>query len=156
MSDLISRQAAIDEAEEWIETYNSGRGGQRERDAIKHVISGIKKLPSAQPEPSDAVYRLYKRAYEAGQRNARPELHFDEWCTDCKEYDQERRRCPRWNKVIRETLKDAQPEQPEIIRCKDCKFYTAYDYTGKLMCKRIGKGMILPKPEDFCSYAERR
>jgi hypothetical protein len=47
-------------------------------------------------------------------------------------------------------------EQPEIIRCKDCKFYTAYDYTGKLMCKRIGKGMILPKPEDFCSYAERR
>ena len=45
--------------------------------------------------------------------------------------------------------------QPDIIRCKDCKFYTAYDYTGKLMCKRIGKGMILPKPEDYCSYAER-
>ena len=50
MGDLIERQAAIDEAEEWIETYNSGRGGQRERDAIKHVISGIKKLPSAQQE----------------------------------------------------------------------------------------------------------
>ena len=47
------------------------------------------------------------------------------------------------------------PVQSEIIRCKDCKFYTAYDYTGKLMCKRIGKGMILPKPEDYCSYAER-
>ena len=45
--------------------------------------------------------------------------------------------------------------QTEIVRCKDCKFYTAYDYTGKLMCKRIGKGMILPKPEDYCSYAER-
>ena len=45
--------------------------------------------------------------------------------------------------------------QPDIIYCKDCKFYTAYDYTGKLMCKRIGKGMILPKPEDYCSYAER-
>ena len=50
MNDLISRQAAIDEAEEWIKTYNSGRGGQREQDAIKHVISGIKKLSSAQPE----------------------------------------------------------------------------------------------------------
>ena len=48
MSDLINRQDAIDEAEEWIETYSSGRGGQRERDVIKHVISGIKKLPSAQ------------------------------------------------------------------------------------------------------------
>lgn len=62
MSDLINRQDAIDEAEEWIETYSSGRGGQRERDAIKHVISGIKKLPSVQqwipcserlPKPSE-------------------------------------------------------------------------------------------------------
>lgn len=50
MDDLISRQAVINEAEEWIETYTSGRGGQRERDAIKHVISGIKTMPSAQPE----------------------------------------------------------------------------------------------------------
>lgn len=48
MDDLISRQVAIDEAEEWIETYSHGRGGQRERNLIKHVISGIKKLPSAQ------------------------------------------------------------------------------------------------------------
>lgn len=62
MDDLIRRQDAINEAEEWIETYSSGRGGQRERDAIKHVISGIKKLPSVQqwipcserlPEDSD-------------------------------------------------------------------------------------------------------
>lgn len=50
MDDTISRQAVIDEAEEWIETYNSGRGGKRERDAIKRVISRIKKLPSAEPE----------------------------------------------------------------------------------------------------------
>lgn len=33
----------------------------------------------------------------------------DEWCTDCKEYDHEKNCCPRFNKVIRETLKDAQP-----------------------------------------------
>lgn len=44
-------------------------------------------LPSAQPEPEEF-----------------------EWCTDCKEYDQERNCCPRWNRVIRNTLKDAQPE----------------------------------------------
>lgn len=31
----------------------------------------------------------------------------DEWCTDCKEYDQERHCCPRWNRVIRETLADS-------------------------------------------------
>ena len=57
MDDLISRQDAIDEAEEWIETYSSGRGGQRERDAIKHVIDGIKKLPSAQPDLAEKLYQ---------------------------------------------------------------------------------------------------
>lgn len=43
--------------------------------------------------------------------DAQSEPHYDEWCTDCKEYDHERHCCPRWNRVIRETLKDAQPEQ---------------------------------------------
>jgi len=39
----------------------------------------IKKLPSAEPD-------------------------FNEWCTDCKEYDQERHCYPRYNRVIREAL----------------------------------------------------
>lgn len=56
---------------------------------------------------------------------------------------------------IAKALEELPSAQHKVIRCKDCKFYTAYDYTGKLMCKRIGKGMILPKPEDYCSYAER-
>lgn len=30
-----------------------------------------------------------------------------EWCTDCKEYDHERHCCPRWTKVIRNTLNDS-------------------------------------------------
>jgi len=50
VQDLISRQAAIDEAEEWIEVVYCERAEQRERDAIKHVINGIKQLPSVQPE----------------------------------------------------------------------------------------------------------
>ena len=29
----------------------------------------------------------------------------DEWCTDCKEYDTEKKCCPRFNKVIREAMK---------------------------------------------------
>ena len=40
----------------------------------------------------------------------------DEWCTDCSEYDHERHCCPRWNRVIRETLKDAQSEQTKMIK----------------------------------------
>ena len=35
---------------------------------------------------------------------AQPDL--DEWCTDCKEYDQEKHCCPRWNRVIRETAEE--------------------------------------------------
>lgn len=33
-------------------------------------------------------------------------LSFDEWCTDCKEYDKEKHCCPRFNKVIRETIQE--------------------------------------------------
>ena len=29
------------------------------------------------------------------------EKAFDEWCTDCKEYDHNRNCCPRYNRVIR-------------------------------------------------------
>ena len=88
----------------------------------ENVIQDIKDLPSAQPEP-----------------------HYDEWCTDCKEYDHERHCCPRWNRVIRETLKDA---QPEIIRCKDCKWKQGSE------CVRFAD--VRPWPDDFCSRAERR
>ena len=41
--------------------------------------------------------------------SAQPDL--DEWCTDCKEYDKERNSCPRWNRVIKETLNDLQEER---------------------------------------------
>ena len=59
MNDLISRQAAIDEAEEWIEIAYCERVRQRERDAIRHVIKGIKKLPSVQPEDCDTCKHGY-------------------------------------------------------------------------------------------------
>ena len=39
--------------------------------------------------------------------SAQPERRYDEWCTDCKEYDKEKHCCPRWNRVIRTTLQEA-------------------------------------------------
>lgn len=33
-----------------------------------------------------------------------PEYNMDEWCTDCKEYDQERHCCPKYNRVIRDAV----------------------------------------------------
>jgi hypothetical protein len=38
--------------------------------------------------------------------SAQPEIHFDEWCVDCKEYDHDKHCCPRFNKVIRRTVKE--------------------------------------------------
>ena len=86
MEQLIPKQAAIDVVTD-------------ELDMIDHVPQWVfdrlekrlKQLPPAQPKPN-----------------------YDEWCTDCKEYDKEKHSCPRWNKVIKITvneLKSAQPEQ---------------------------------------------
>lgn len=37
----------------------------------------------------------------------RGNMKLDEWCMDCKEYDHERKCCPRYNRVIRQTLDEA-------------------------------------------------
>ena len=39
-----------------------------------------------------------------------------EWCTDCKEYDQEAHCCHRWNKVIRQTVSE--------LNCDNCWYKT--------------------------------
>lgn len=117
--DTIYRQAAIDEIARWI--------GYIDEDMILRIQTGLKKVPSAQPE-----YWL------------------DEWCTECKEYDHERHCCPRFNHVIRTTLQEVQAEQPGIIRCKDCKYWRE-DHT----CKE--HSLVSPMlANDFCSRAERR
>lgn len=42
-------------------------------------------------------------------------------------------------------------KQPDIIRCKDCKKNPSWEWVG---CPMTGKNTR--KPDDFCSYAERR
>ena len=99
MTDYISRQAAIDALDVGAEVLRRVLdeadvvGAERAKyewglGLIESYIADVNDLPSAQSEP-----------------------HYDEWCDDCKEYDKERHCCPRWNRVIRQTLKDAQPEQ---------------------------------------------
>ena len=47
--------------------------------------------------------------------------------------------------------------QPEIVRCKDCK-YVGTDATCCLVCDREGMGLrpYHVRKDDYCSYAERR
>ena len=48
----------------------------------------------------------------SGSAKAKPaEPDTYEWCRDCKEYDHNRHCCPRWNRVIRTTLEEAQLER---------------------------------------------
>ena len=102
MADLIDRQAAIDALDVLCQEHRYKIPGKREtysqyneawQDALDRAEGAIGNLPSAQPE-----------------------LNYDEWCIDCKEYNKEKHCCPRWNKVIRETLKDAQRWIPRSER----------------------------------------
>ena len=86
--DVISRQAAIEALGEQPLAWEQGEYEEGLQTQWESDVEAIKNLPPAQPEP-----------------------HYDEWCTDCKEYDKERHCCPRWNKVIRQALADALPEQ---------------------------------------------
>ena len=90
MDDLISRQAAI----RWVKTECNPYGKPTlDFESGKKVIEHLEQMPSAQPEEF-------------------------EWCTDCKEYDQERHCCPRWTKVIRNTVEELK-KQAQWIPCSE-------------------------------------
>ena len=44
------------------------------------------------------------------------ELNEFEWCTDCKEYDQEQHCCHRWTQNIRRTVEELKAQYPERHR----------------------------------------
>lgn len=58
-----------------------------------------------------------------------------------------------------EQLPTAQPEQPEIVRCKDCKYLLPKgSFCSKDMCGLRGMAHYhhVDIHNDFCSWAERR
>jgi len=72
---------------------------------------------------------------------------------DDDEYGMGQRSEWRYIKKILETLPSA---QPEIIRCKDCKYWTHIKRTNRYWCKTDdGLFDLNPSPDDFCSRAER-
>ena len=84
--------------------------------------------------------------------SAQPEQHLDEWCVDCKEYDKEKHSCPRWNRVIRQTLLDAQPEHKTG--------YWILDRSGAYCCSKCMEPCAtyaMMKPRDkFCKMCGSR
>ena len=95
-------------------------------------------------------FHVYPKMWD--EINALPSAEEEsfEWCTDCKEYDQEAHCCHRWSKVIRKTV-----EEMQIVRCKDCIYADYMDDVKALWCSEGGRGKTVA-PEDFCSYGERK
>lgn len=89
-----------------------------------------------------------------------PELHYDEWCDSCQEYDHNKHCCPRWNKVIKNTveeLKVAQSEPPwipvterlpKIGEYVFCEMATRHFgiYSKYHVCKFVDKDKWVDKP----------
>ena len=127
MDDYISRKQAIEAFNTDVDTlivYGTENAETVNR-YLNGVLKKIKQLPSAEEESF-------------------------EWCTDCKEYDQESHCCHRWSKMIRKTV-----EEMQIVRCKDCKYAEYIDDVQTLWCTECGQGRTVA-PYDFCSYGERR
>ena len=91
-----------------------------------------------------------------GLPSAQPEYRFDEWCTDCKEYDTERHCCPRFNQVIRTTLDEMKSERKKgrgkwntyyhsdidfSYSCNQCGYSAPYQMIG---------GKVFQKKWNFC------
>lgn len=63
-----------------------------------------------------------------------------------------------WDCTKADVVMDTILEQPtanveEVVRCKDCRFNKPTDYEGKSACI---KQCVYKKPDDFCSYGERK
>ena len=70
-----------------------------------------------------------------------------------------------WNNADRavdkciSTIKDMPSVQPEIIRCKDCKYHRkeiGWHGVEFMVCDLSGINKPIRKDDDFCSRAERR
>ena len=81
------------------------------------------------------------------------------WCTDCKEYDQEKHCCHRWSKVIRDTVEEMKQEQEPrkghwitrphvygVTYCSECDFELKIDNTN--YCPNCGAKMVEPREND--------
>ena len=88
-------------------------------------------------------------AVKAIEKQIRAEESF-EWCTDCKEYDQEQHCCHRFTKVIRHAFAEM-----KIVHCHECQ-YSEYDDVYKdRYCHYNGKAEMV---DDFhyCRDGERK
>ena len=73
-----------------------------------------------------------------------------EWCTGCKEYDQEQHCCHRFTKVIRQAVAEM-----KIVHCHECQ-YSEYDSVyGERWCHYNGKAEAVDDYH-YCRDGEKK
>ena len=105
MDDLISRKSLYDKMREAEEL------------ARQRVLDTRTSFPDGSLNPAYVRYmaqlsertRFKEMIYD--EPSAERDYKFDEWCTECKEYDKERHCCPRFNAVIRSALEEMKAER---------------------------------------------
>ena len=65
------------------------------------------------PEEMAVIDNILFRCWQMGWLDMYYEPVLNEWCTDCKEYDQEAHCCHRWTKVIRKTVAELEEHYGE-------------------------------------------
>lgn len=146
--DMISRRAAIDAIEKnaYRHTY------------LDQIIDIVSELPSAQPKPcvdtidvlNESIKHFDDMAEEC-RRNANIERNdYMDMRDDAAEY----RQLSIWLNELK-WLRERFQSQPEIVRCKDCKYYSPMNRETKTgICKLV---MHQNFGDDwFCAGAERR
>ena len=147
MSDLIDRQAAIDAFDLPIYNIKGKENAEKVVEYLKAVLQRIKDLPSAQPSVSDCLgcnCPKMERLKEQKTFSEMVHLHDDET------HDK---------RTETHGLLAVASAQPEIIRCKECRFYkkefgfNCIEYT---VCSLSPSHYPIRRDDDFCSRAERK
>ena len=136
--DCISREQALKELKESAEHHAND---SREEALLRRDRDIIRALPSVTPQEPQTF----------------------KWCTDCKEYDQEKHCCHRWSKVIRDTVEEMKQEPepktghwiktPKAVMgegymwyCDKCEYQvyqdSSRDYPSEKYCPNCGCRMF--------------
>lgn len=86
----------------------------------------------------------------------------DEWCPDCKEYDSQRHMCPRFNRVIRDTLNEAKAAQngvdgwiPCAERLPETEEYVLCTTETKKGLRQVVRGYYMHDVKDWACGMNR-
>ena len=157
MRDTIYRQAAIDAADRADYT---GLTVEDVKKVTDEVVKEIKKLPSARSDNG------YSDGFTDGYKRGLTDVQPDNQINLCDSCDYSYPDCPSGsddvifgngigNDNICACNKYKPSAQPEIVRCRECK-YCEHWYADKGRCFLWHEEGIDVFEDGFCNYAERR